>query len=120
MSDIKEEVVSDTEQDRKYHKEHKKDKRREKDKKKKKKKDKERKLKRVKVREIADDDYVMEIMDRCTPTPSVERVPKHRSAVQSYSSSVVFVKQEIKEEPEDIEYESVEGTFFFKFFLSFC
>ena len=67
--DIKEEIVSDTEQvdDRRTHREHhhhKKEKRREKDKKKKKKKDRERKLKRVRVREIAEDDFVMEIMDR--------------------------------------------------------
>ena len=68
--DIKEEIVSDTEQveDRRTHREHhhhhKKEKRREKDKKKKKKKDRERKQKRVRVREIAEDDCVMEIMDR--------------------------------------------------------
>ena len=104
---VKEEYFSDTEySERRAHKEHKKEKKRDKDKKKKKKKEKEKKLKRVKVREIAEDDYISEIMDR-TPTPSSDKFTKHRTATPSVES---FVKREIKEEPVEEEWETVEGT----------
>ena len=79
-------VKSEYQDDSKPYREHKKDKKRDKEKKKKRSKDKKRQ--KVRVREINENDYVMEIMDR-TPTPSS------------------MIKHEVKEEP-DVKEEPVE------------
>lgn len=99
---------AEEEERRKMYKEHKKDKKREKERKKKR-KEKEKKLKRVKVRELVDDEYISQIMDR-TPTPSqgIKEELQERSTTPCKKIKQEFmnrmtgpfleIKQEIKEE----------------------